>query len=498
MQDKKMAFVEPIFTDAAYNNSFYVFFAKYAGSNETYITTDLNYLNVTIKSWWSWSDQLRSFLASDKAKEQGLFLGKNLVPIDDINVTEGGLFRDGKRAYDLLILGFTEYVTSAEYYAYKDFVAQGGTIIILDSCNFQCEVKYSPPSTPNGVGHMSLVKGKGWEFNGTAAWKSVYGRWEQENRNWIGSNYWFYWTGKHYDYFIANTSDPISTYLRDNYGEHINTTYGAHEESILENFTDTSIIGYWHFIKASEAPNQTIYPGEPVAAFQHRYMNGSVFRYGIMASDRIATEEFLQAFLISAIRVGLFGQVGIWHFPRNITPSASLTFSRIEGGPTDPKLGLYGIISCLITLNDAYMASGGVIFNLTSVSLEIYRSSTYSSWSDLPFQELTIQSQNTDNSGLCWQAIINTTAIPDGEYAFEVDSSFVSSVNNANIKAQSLSIRYFTISNSTPLANSILMVTELFVALILVLALIGCRRAEKRESATRKAVSRRRVVSRTT
>jgi hypothetical protein len=481
-EDAKIAVVKPIFSDTVYDNAFYVFFAKYAKSNETYITTDLNYLNVMVKYGWSWSANLYGFLASDKAKQQGLFLGKNVIVIDDINVTEGGLFHNGKRAYDVLILGFTEYVTSAEYYAYKDFVAQGGTLIIFDSCDFQCEVKYSPPSTPGGPAYLSLVKGKGWEFNGTHAWKSVYGRWEPENRNWIGSNYWFYWNGKHYDYFIANTSDPISASLRNNYGEEIYTSYGAHEESLLQNFTDTSVIGYWHFINPSDAPNATVYPGEPVAAYRHRYMNGTVFRYGIMASDRIMTEEFLQAFLISAIRVGLFDQVGNWCFPRDSAPCGSLEFSSVGEGTTDSRVGLSGIISCVITLNATSMARGGVIFNLTSVILDIRSNSTYTSRSSSLPQPITIQANKTDESGLSWEAIVNTRSIPDGDYVFEVKSYFVSSVNNTRTISQSLSITYSSIDNvRTPLRNVLLVVSASAVVPILVFVFYAYGRDRRRK-----------------
>jgi hypothetical protein len=321
-------------------------------------------------------------------------------------------------------------------------------------------VEYSPSSAPNGLAYLSLVKGKGWEFNGTCAWKSVYSRWDPENRNWIGGNYWFWWTGRHYDYFIANTSDPISAYLRDNYGEKISSSYGAHEESLLQNFTDTSVIGYWHFINPSDAPNATVYPGQPVAAYKHRYINGTVFRYGIMASDRITSEEFLQAFLISAVRIGLNGELGTWRFPKDSTPSASLKFSDVSGQNAQYELSLHGIISGMITLNATSMSRGGVFFNLTSVVLNVHMNSSYSHGITSASQSVAIQASKTDEDGLIWNAIVNTAAIPDGDCIFEVKCSFVSSVNNGSSISQTLLTTYSSIFNAIPLLRTVLLVTS--------------------------------------
>jgi hypothetical protein len=291
----RIAVVKPIFSATAYNNAFYVFYQKYGSSNQTYIQTDLKFLNVTVKQEWGWSTSLYIFLSSDRARQQGLTRGDSFIIIDEINVTEGGLFRNGKRIYDSLILGFTEYVTREEYNAYREFVASGGTLIIMDACNFLAEVRYYPPVSPGQPSYLSLVKGHGWEFNGTHAWKSVYHRWWDENKNWIASNYWKYWWGNHYNFFIANTTHPISIYLRDVYGTSISTPYNAHEENTLQNLTDTEIVGYWNLINSSE------YPDQPIVAYQHNYVNGTVFHSGIMASDIISYDPCMQAFLLCAL-----------------------------------------------------------------------------------------------------------------------------------------------------------------------------------------------------
>src|SRR5437899_7598067 len=117
----KIAAVEPVFTTTAYS-SFYSFYSKYATRNlNGTIKTDLNLLNASIVQGWGWSDALRRFLTSTTAGDQyDIVFGRNLSFITEVNVTQGALFRaDGTRNYDVLILGFTEYVTVQEYYAYK-------------------------------------------------------------------------------------------------------------------------------------------------------------------------------------------------------------------------------------------------------------------------------------------------------------------------------------------------------------------------------------------
>ncbi|MFX1369945.1 MAG: hypothetical protein ACFFAY_15225, partial [Promethearchaeota archaeon] len=251
----RIAVVKPIFTSTAYADAFYEFYRKHARSTEPFITTDLWYLNVTVKDDWGYTAGLADFLYSAKARIVDLYIDENVELINEIDVIKGALFDESRRVYDVLILGFTEYVTIEEYNFYQEFVETGGTLIIMNACNFLAEVKYYPPVTPDDEGHISLVKGHGWEFNGTHAWKSVYHRWPEENRNWVGSNYWRYWWGNHYDSFRANTSHSISTYIRNHYGEDVPTIYRGHEENKLENLTDTQIIGYWNFTDPSEAPD---------------------------------------------------------------------------------------------------------------------------------------------------------------------------------------------------------------------------------------------------
>jgi len=294
----RVAFVMPTFSHTAYSAAFYNFYRLHINDNQSYITTDLGMLNVTVKPGWSWSGGLGRFLNHTKDIMPQLFEGGGWTIIDERDVAMGALFSDsGNRVYDVVVCGFTEYVTGQEYADLRKFVAMGGTLILNDACNFLAEVAYYPST--NGSDYLSLVNGHGWAFNGTHAWRSVFHRWPEENRNWVGSNYWRWWGGTHYDGFDANTTHPISEFIRGQYGTHASGCYGGHEENKIENMTNTRIIGYWRFTNWSEAP------AEPVAAYQHDYLKGTVFHSGIMASETLCKDRFVMSFLICAIRMGL-------------------------------------------------------------------------------------------------------------------------------------------------------------------------------------------------
>jgi hypothetical protein len=414
----RIAVVKPIFTNTAYKSAFYNFYAKYASSTESFITTDLEYFNVTVKDGWGWSKGLDKFLGSIKASIAGLSLGQSIALIDEINVAMGALFEEDMRVYDVVILGFTEYVTLEEYYYYKRFVETGGTLIIMDACNFLAEVKYHPPNSPDEVGYLSLVKGHGWEFNGTHAWKSVYHRWPEENKNWVGSNFWKWWTGKHYDFFRANTSHPISAYIRNNYRQNVTTGYRAHEENKLENLTATQVIGHWHFIDPAEAPE------DPVVAYQHKYRSGSVFHAGIMASDVIDDEEFMQAFLVSAVRMGISGEVGEWEFWEEST-FQSLTSGFYENGTQVAQDGLLsGVVTFYASFSTSIFAQNRSLYSLRYVHVRIYRQNvSYSS------EPITINGSMLGQDPLSWHMEVNTWDLFDVEYVFEIGCRFTSISN---------------------------------------------------------------------
>src|SRR5207248_11261571 len=77
-----------------------------------------------------------------------------------------------------------EYVTQQEYDNLRKFVANGGTLFILDPNIFYGEVNYDRKNQL-----MTFVKGHSWAFNGRSAWKSITERWKDETSQWVGSNY---------------------------------------------------------------------------------------------------------------------------------------------------------------------------------------------------------------------------------------------------------------------------------------------------------------------
>jgi hypothetical protein len=455
----RVVVVKPIFTHTAYSNAFYTFYRNNGPRPEPYITWDLNYLNVTVKDGWGWSSGLDQFLQSIKAKLAGLSLGQDVALIDEIDVTMGALFDGDERLYDVVILGFTEYVTLEEYNYYKRFVETGGTLVIMDACNFLAEVKYHPPSSPREPGRLSLVKGHGWEFNGTHAWKSVYHRWPEENRNWVGSNYWKWWSGDHYDYFQANTTHPISAYLRNMWGPTMNSSYGAHEENRLENRTNSQIIGYWHFINPNEAPD------DPVVAYQHDYVNGTVFHSGIMGSDVVAREKLMQAFLVCAVRIGLTGEIGEWSFWQDSWFESNVEILFENGTQIPQGEHLSGFVVFDVVFNTTVIATGGRPYSLSTVDalIDATEASTAT-------RLMTITGNSMDQSRLHWQVTVDTLELPDAECEFEVCCRFTSPYNGTLHVDSTLMLSILKVKNvPDELRNALLLGTTSLCA-VLVLA----------------------------
>ena len=291
-----IAFIRPVFTAAVYNGypdkSFFGFFQKYSNLPEDAIVrTDVNLLNTSVnENDWGLSWGLEGFLSSVTAKQSGLF--RNVTILTDIDVNDGKLFdpATGGRRFDVAVLGFSEFVTLSEYESYKHFVETGGGLILLDATSFQTEVKYNP--TANKI---SLVNGHGWQFNGTAAWRGPFLRWPTENTNWVGSNYALFHTmGYYMNGAIANTTDPLSVFLRTTFGPKAFSSYVAHEESAVTNSSD-SVIAYWD-VRGLKSRNLT------VAAYEHAYQKGIVISTGIFGDDLISKDQEMQFFLTAAVR----------------------------------------------------------------------------------------------------------------------------------------------------------------------------------------------------
>jgi hypothetical protein len=286
----RIAFVKPVFTATAYS-SFYSFYKIHRGTQVgQYVTTNLNLLNTSLVDTWGWSDGIWTYLNSANAATDGIILGRNTAVITDVDVDQNGLFFDnGTRKYDVVVLGFTEYVTANEYYAYKHFVLSGGKLVFLDADNFMVEVKYYPISNK-----VSLVNGHGWAFNGTAAWPSVFDAWRDESAQWIGSVFSLYRTQRYY--FNGATPNPgqqIGQALIQAFGSRVFTCYAPHEENAITNPNDT-IIALWN-VSNLKQHNLT------VAAYELNQGNGTIIHTGVFGSDIISTDREMQFFLRKAV-----------------------------------------------------------------------------------------------------------------------------------------------------------------------------------------------------
>jgi hypothetical protein len=179
---KRIAFVDPTFTDAAYTaDGFYDFYFKYndvpKGVN---VTTDLNFMTANLPE-----ELDRGYIAPLVEAVINSHPDAEISIIRDQDVHNGALLNeDGSNAYDALILLHQEYVTQENYNSFKNFVKNGGTIIFLDPNIFYAEVTYDEDTCS-----VTLVKGHDWEYDGKAVRKGPAERYLEENKEWMGSNF---------------------------------------------------------------------------------------------------------------------------------------------------------------------------------------------------------------------------------------------------------------------------------------------------------------------
>jgi hypothetical protein len=259
----KIAVVMPTFTAAAYDNAFYVFYRKYinvtAGTN---ITIDLNLLTskVTNEPSSSASGLTMLYLLGNL---KWINPESNIAFLTDQDVDAGSIFQaNGSNAYDVIILGHQEYVTQEEYDNLKQFVGDGGTMILLDGNVFYAEVRYD-----RNTDNITLVKGHSWAFNGKSAWRSVDERWKNETAQWVGSNYISGLSG-----FRTNPFD-----------------YFPHEEQYETNPNDIILLNYNATTRANNFNKTT---GLVVATYELNYLRGKVIAIGLYSDDIITNGSF--------------------------------------------------------------------------------------------------------------------------------------------------------------------------------------------------------------
>lgn len=274
-KDLRIALVEPTFTAAAYNNSFYVFYQKYSHvPANTNITKDLNLLSSKVIKYPTITPTTKvqsAFAMLSILKNFKLISpNSNITVLTDADVDNGLIFdnRGGSvdtnsNAYDVVILGHQEYVTQREYNYLKDFVSNGGTMFLLDGNVFYAQVKFD-----HSTNTVTLLIGHGWAFNGKSAWKSVAERWAKETSEWVGSNYLCYSC----DITFAN--DPWE--------------YHHHEEQYITNHNDKILMNY--NASLSHYPIPSLRP--VIATYELNYQKGKVVSLGIYSDDIINNERF--------------------------------------------------------------------------------------------------------------------------------------------------------------------------------------------------------------
>jgi len=253
-----IAIVKPIFTAAAYSNSFYKFYFLFmhtpSGKN---VTTHLNLLSSKIPK------QLAPLSSSAFTM---VFLSLTDADVDGSSGSSVIFVKNGlDNKYNVLILGHQEYVTQKEYNNLKRFVTNGGTLIALDGGLFYAEVKYDKRTQT-----VTLVKGHGWTFNGKSAWKSVNERWKKDASDWLGSNYLCYLCK------IMFLNNPFR--------------YNHHEEQYLTNKKDLTLMNY----DADFMPERYHPPiAKPeIATYQLNYQKGKVIVLGLYSDDIMSNAKF--------------------------------------------------------------------------------------------------------------------------------------------------------------------------------------------------------------
>jgi len=266
---KNIAIVEATFTRAAYDKSFYMFFEIY--DDDIRKTDNLSFTNYTdllsskvivnTKNW-SGTDQIVNHLKWLTPKSTIDVLGD-----EDVHNGSSLFNANGTNVYDVIMLQHQEYVSQQEYDNLKQFVANGGILMLLTGNIFYVEVEYD-----ENTNTVKFVKGHGFAFNGKTAWRSDKERWERETSEWVGSNYKCCFS---YQFIFRN--DPFGI-------THV-------EEQYVTNPKVKILLDYNATINRPE-PGQFV-----IATFDLEYKKGRVITLGIWTVNKLfENERFLRFF----------------------------------------------------------------------------------------------------------------------------------------------------------------------------------------------------------
>ena len=191
--------------------------------------------------------------------------------MSDVDIHNGFIFDDNtttSNKYDVLILEHQEYVTQEEYNYLRQFVANGGILILPYSNTFYAEIKYDPKDDT-----ITFVKGHNWEFDGKTVKNSVAERWLNETSEWVGSNY---------------AQIPGIIFGNNPFG------YLKHEEQFITHPNVTILLDYNVTIPTNYLDE---FPDFRIATYEHNYKKGKVIDFGIyLSEDVLGDDRFIRFF----------------------------------------------------------------------------------------------------------------------------------------------------------------------------------------------------------
>lgn len=117
----------------------------------------------------------------------------------------------------------------------------------------------------------------------------------RENTNWIGSDFKLHGSGGYrMNGAVANSTHPLSIFMREWFGRMILASYWAREENVITN-SSYEVIAYWRVVGLKEKVGT-------VAVYEHHYREGTVIHTGVFGSE-IITDPQMQFFLQAAVGI---------------------------------------------------------------------------------------------------------------------------------------------------------------------------------------------------
>jgi hypothetical protein len=274
---KRIALVERTFTDAAYNNALYLFY-NIKHDKLSNISKYTNLLSSNATKQYAILPEFEAIV--DHLKWLTPQSNITLLTDADVHDTSSLFMANGTIKYDAIILGHNEYVSQLEYSNLRQYVANGGLLILLDGNVFYAEVKYDKKNQT-----ITLVKGHRWEFDGTSASKSVDERWAKETTEWVGSNYCECWGVDN----IRFGNNPFGVI--------------HNEEQYITNPDAKIILDYY----AYNTSQNTFLPRDfKIATYELGYQKGKVITLGLYTDDLLFKNDKFRQFFDSLLYYYVF------------------------------------------------------------------------------------------------------------------------------------------------------------------------------------------------